>query len=287
MRITSKTERAGEALREMYLWGIVGSIQLVIGLVLFQVNDLVSSVFLLCGFAVKVPLWPFGSWLLRAHVEASTEFSIVLSGLLVKFGVIGVWRLFDFFAHSACRELALFLSFVGLVEASIRLLNQVDLKRIVALTTVIETNWLLICLSVGSSDLEAIGLALVFVHAATTSIEFSMVEFVYKLSGTRSVLAVGGLSASSPQLASIGWLTCLITIGLPGTSIFSMKFLFFTAFIKFNIILAFFLFIVFFLVLPVFFIRIWLLVLSGPAASRGLGNELTLAELAVVLVPIG
>jgi len=61
MRITSKTERAGEALREMYLWGIVGSIQLVIGLVLFQVNDLVSSVFLLCGFAVKVPLWPFGS----------------------------------------------------------------------------------------------------------------------------------------------------------------------------------------------------------------------------------
>lgn len=114
----------------------------------------------------------------------------------------------------------------------------------------------MICLSVGSLELEAIGLALVFVHAATTSIEFSLVEFIYKLTGTRSVLVAGGLSSSSPQLASIGWLTCLITIGLPGTSIFSMKFLFFTAFIKFNLVLAFFLFIVFFLVLPIFFIRV-------------------------------
>lgn len=44
------------------------------------------------GFSVKVPLWPFSSWLLKAHVEASTEFSILLSGYLVKFGVIGLYR---------------------------------------------------------------------------------------------------------------------------------------------------------------------------------------------------
>lgn len=65
-----------------------------------------------------------------------------------------------------------------------------------------------------------------------------------------------------------------------------MKFLFFTAFIKFNVILAFLLFIVFFLVLPVFFIRIWLLVLSGPSTSSRLASELTLSEMVVVLVPI-
>ncbi len=54
--------------------------------------SLLSGFLTLVGFAIKVPLWPFSSWLLKAHVEASTEFSILLSGYLVKFGVIGLYK---------------------------------------------------------------------------------------------------------------------------------------------------------------------------------------------------
>lgn len=106
LRNTAKSERAAEALAEMFLWALVGSACLMLGFVVHTNNGswgLASgqsslyaaegaSLLFLLGFGVKVPLWPFVSWLLKAHVEASTEFSILLSGFLVKFGVWGVAR---------------------------------------------------------------------------------------------------------------------------------------------------------------------------------------------------
>lgn len=86
--------------------------------------------------------------MLKAHVEASTEFSIFLSGFLVKFGVLGLYNVYRHFNNNFYFFYILhFLSLVGLVDATVRLFSQVDLKRIVALTTVIETNWLTLCLS--------------------------------------------------------------------------------------------------------------------------------------------
>jgi NADH-quinone oxidoreductase subunit M len=93
----------------------------------------------LAGFCVKVPTWPFSSWLLKAHVEASTEFSILLSGLLVKFGVIGVLR-FSAMGGAGSPSLLLLLASAGLVDALARMPAQYDLKRVVALTTVVEAN---------------------------------------------------------------------------------------------------------------------------------------------------
>lgn len=97
LRLTAKAERGVEALVEMYVWSVVGSFALVVSLWVRAFSGLaghetISSLALLLGFAVKIPLWPCSSWLLKAHVEASTEFSILLSGFLVKFGVIGLYR---------------------------------------------------------------------------------------------------------------------------------------------------------------------------------------------------
>lgn len=97
--------------------------------------------FLLClGFGVKLPVWPCFSWLLKAHVEASVEFSILLSGIVVKFGALGLQRVVGLQEGSVGGFLLAACGTIAIVEATVRLLAQRDLKRIVALTTVIEVN---------------------------------------------------------------------------------------------------------------------------------------------------
>jgi NADH:ubiquinone oxidoreductase subunit 4 (subunit M) len=92
------------------------------------------------GFGVKVPLWPSTSWLLKAHVEASVEFSILLSGYIVKIGVLGLYRTLLIAEAPSLNLLTSALATIGLLDAGSRLPAQRDLKRIVALTTVIEMN---------------------------------------------------------------------------------------------------------------------------------------------------
>lgn len=95
---------------------------------------------LIAGFGVKVPLWPCFSWLLKAHVEASVEFSILLSGVVVKFGALGLYRALLLQANPFGGHVVLACGTIAIVEATLRLIGQRDLKRVVALTTVIEMN---------------------------------------------------------------------------------------------------------------------------------------------------
>lgn len=110
LRLTSKSERISEAVSEMFMWTLFGSFFLLIGFFLliaevgagtalssnfFAASDLspassLTCIFFFVGFGVKIPTWPFLSWLLKAHVEASVEFSILLSGFIVKLGVLGL-----------------------------------------------------------------------------------------------------------------------------------------------------------------------------------------------------
>lgn len=78
--------------------------------------------------------------MLKAHVEASTEFSIFLSGFLVKFGVIGLFKVIDLLDVDYALTFVLIMSTIGIFDAIGRMFSQVDLKRVVALTTVVETN---------------------------------------------------------------------------------------------------------------------------------------------------
>jgi formate hydrogenlyase subunit 3/multisubunit Na+/H+ antiporter MnhD subunit len=106
LRLTAKSDRVLEAATEMFFWTLVGSLGLFVGFILmylegvigggerqvgFYISTLITSLLVL-GFGVKLPIWPCFSWLLKAHVEASVEFSILLSGIIVKFGVLGLQR---------------------------------------------------------------------------------------------------------------------------------------------------------------------------------------------------
>lgn len=102
-------------------------------------SAVIGMLFLL-GFGVKLPLWPCFSWLLKAHVEASVEFSILLSGVVVKFGALGLYRTAALLPTASCSYLLVACGTLAIIEAALRILSQRDLKRVVALTTVVEMN---------------------------------------------------------------------------------------------------------------------------------------------------
>lgn len=282
--ITIKTDRGLIALVELFIWAIVGSFLLLTGLSIFLIYNLdshytmwevssirtIGSFLLLLGFAVKIPLWPFTSWLLKAHVEASTEFSIFLSGFLVKFGVVIFWKIMFLFDFMYLSNLVLVLSTVGLLSASLSLLYQIDLKKIVALCTVIEMNWLVFSLFIGFDIvLFKLSLVLMFVHASMTTIEFYSVDILYRLYQTRVYFNMSGFAYICPLMSGLFWVMVFVIIGIPGTSVFTCKLLFFTYISHiskgFYVIWA----IIFFIVLPIFFIKIWSSVL-GSYVSRPL-----------------
>lgn len=103
------------------------------------------------GFGVKFPIWPFYDWLPQAHVEASTNFSIFLSGVLVKFAFFGFVKFMLLFGFDNVPLYFYPFILVGFVDSSSKLYYQVDLKKIVAYSTVIEMHWLTIAVVGGTN----------------------------------------------------------------------------------------------------------------------------------------
>jgi formate hydrogenlyase subunit 3/multisubunit Na+/H+ antiporter MnhD subunit len=270
LRVTSKSERVLEAVNEMYFWTLFGSLFLIIGVFYFYAlnnhflflnnvhSDNLLSFFFVIGFGVKVPLWPFTSWLLKAHVEASTEFSILLSGFIIKLGIVCLIKILEIIGNDASFSILFYLAFIGIIDACVKLLYQQDLKKIVALTTVIEVNWLVMCYSLGGSALIFLSGYLLVVHSFTTILEFLLVESISKRYGSRDINYINGMWFHTPNLWYMSLFTVLITIGFPGSSIFFAKLIFFSALLQFSVFYFTILLLLFFLVLPVYFIRLWL-----------------------------
>lgn len=248
--------------------------------------DLFTSLCLLLGFGVKVPVWPCFSWLLKAHVEASVEFSILLSGLIVKLGVWGLVRFLPFCEPQAVLLLAV-AALLAMVEVTVRLWAQRDLKRVVALTTVFEMNWLVFCLCLGGPTFTAIAGLLAVAHSFTTTTEFFLVECVSRRFGTRDCTELQGLFSTTPLLALFTLLGVLVTIGFPGTSLFTLKLFFFTALCSFSLGVTLVLAVIFLVFLPLFFIRLWAPIWLGLApAARAVYFDLTAREATLVGVAL-
>jgi len=272
LKLTSKSERIMEAVGEMFMWTLFGSFFLLMGIFIhfnffncyldyFFSNSLVSnliSFFFLIGFGVKVPIWPCLSWLLKAHVEASVEFSILLSGFIVKLGILGLMRILDIFPNNFSLYILLSFSILAIIDACLRLFVQQDLKRIVALTTVIEMNWLMLCFLLGDQKNLFLVNFIVIVHSFSTTSEFLLVEAISKRFNTRDIWLVSGLWYNCPNLWYLSILVIFITIGFPGTSIFFAKFLFLPSLLNFSIFIFLFFLFFFFFILPIYFMRLWL-----------------------------
>jgi NADH-quinone oxidoreductase subunit M len=102
----------------------------------FEVNFLFLC--FLFGFGVKLPIWPFYGWLPKAHVEASTNFSIFLSGVLVKFAFFGLFKCLLVIELEPTFIYVYPFLILGIVDSVLKLFYQIDLKKLVAYSTVVE-----------------------------------------------------------------------------------------------------------------------------------------------------
>lgn len=180
------------------------------------------------GFAIKVPLWPFHIWLPEAHVEAPTIGSIILAGLLLKLGGYGFLRYVLPIFTDATKyflPLAITLCVIGIVYASLTTLRQVDMKRIIAYSSVAHMSYGM--LGIFSLNFYGIlgGLILMLAHGLVSSALFFLVGIIYDIYGTRLIKYYGGLVHVMPMFCFFLFFFTIANMGLPGLFIFVGEFL--------------------------------------------------------------
>jgi NADH-quinone oxidoreductase subunit M len=172
------------------------------------------------GFAVKVPMWPFHTWLPDAHTEAPTIGSVLLAGVMLKMGTYGFIRIalpmLPYGAQKYAPWIGL-LAVIGIVYAALACLAQKDLKRLIAFSSVGHMGFVML----GIATLTTIGIqAAIFgmvAHGVITGMLFFCVGSIYDRYHTRQIAEIGGgMSEQMPKLAGIFALVAIASLGLPG-----------------------------------------------------------------------
>lgn len=297
----AKTRRCVEAAYLMFFWTQFGALFLIFAFLYlffvagssqfsvishfyfspFEVNFIFLCV--LCGFGVKLPIWPFYGWLPKAHVEASTNFSIFLSGVLVKFAFFGLLKcLLTVQLEPTFIYVYPFLV-LGIVDAVFKLFYQIDLKKLVAYSTVVEMHWLTMCVVSGQSNLMLASFCMLISHALLSTNSFLLVDAIARRFKTRLLTEISGLNFMCPKLFLMVLLNSLIFLGFPGSIFFVSEFLFFTFFFDLFPLLALFLLVFLYLLGPTFFFRSWMNVMFGfsHSLSKSLPVDLSSRELSL------
>jgi NADH-quinone oxidoreductase subunit M len=172
------------------------------------------------GFAVKVPMWPFHTWLPDAHTEAPTIGSVLLAGVMLKMGTYGFIRIALPILPEGARTYAPWiglLAAIGIVYAALACLAQKDLKRLIAFSSVGHMGFVML----GIATLTTIGIqAAIFgmvAHGIITGMLFFCVGSIYDRYHTREISEIGGgMLQRMPKLAGIFIFVCIASLGLPG-----------------------------------------------------------------------
>lgn len=183
---------------------------------------------LFLGFAVKVPMWPFHTWLPDAHVEAPTAGSVILAGVLLKMGTYGFMRILmpmmpNQFSHFWM--IIAILALIAIVYGAFVAMAQKDLKKLIAYSSVNHMGYVTLGCAVAAAGLgtEASRAAAlngaqmqVFSHGLITGALFLLVGVVYERAHTRDLSAFGGLGAKVPVYAGMLAFCSFASLGLPG-----------------------------------------------------------------------
>ncbi|MGF1561631.1 MAG: NADH-quinone oxidoreductase subunit M [Geminicoccaceae bacterium] len=189
------------------------------------------------SFAVKVPMWPFHTWLPDAHVEAPTAGSVLLAGILLKLGGYGFLR----FSLPMLPEASEFftpliyaLSVIAVIYTSLVALMQDDMKKLIAYSSVAHMGIVTIGIFAFNEQGLTGGIFQMLSHGVVSAALFMCVGVIYDRLHTREIAAYGGLASIMPSYALIFMLFTMASVGLPGTSGFVGEILVIVGVFQFN-----------------------------------------------------
>ncbi|MBL4588586.1 MAG: NADH-quinone oxidoreductase subunit M [Alphaproteobacteria bacterium] len=231
---------------KLFLYTLLGSVLMLVALLTlyFQVGtssipelianpvarDLQMWLWLACfaSFAVKMPMWPFHTWLPDAHVEAPTAGSVILAGVLLKMGGYGFLR-FSIPMFPEATEyfmpFVFWLSIIAIIYTSLVALVQEDMKKLIAYSSVAHMGFVTLGLFTMTTQGLQGGVFQMISHGLISAALFLCVGVVYDRLHTREMSKYGGIVKNMPRYATIFMILMLASVGLPGTSGFVGEFL--------------------------------------------------------------
>ncbi len=193
------------------------------------------------AFAIKVPMFPFHTWLPDAHVEAPTAGSVILAGVLLKMGTYGFVRfslpLFPYASHQFM-PLITWLAVAGIIYGALVAMVQEDLKKLVAYSSVSHLGFVILGIFVFNVQGMEGGILQMINHGLSTGALFLIVGMLYERRHTRLIADYGGVTKKMPILAVFFMIMTLSSIGLPGLNGFVGEFLVLLGTFKSNVLLA-------------------------------------------------
>jgi NADH-quinone oxidoreductase subunit M len=197
------------------------------------------------AFAVKVPMFPFHTWLPDAHVEAPTAASVILAAVMLKMGGYGLLRFNLPLYEQATRDWTPFiivLSIIGILYGALVALVQPDMKKLIAYSSVSHMGFVTLGIFVANLQGMEGAMLVMLAHGFNTGGLFLLVGVIYERAHTRQISAFGGLATRMPAYAAYFALFMFASIGLPGLSGFVGEFLVVLGTWKYNELAAFFTF---------------------------------------------
>ncbi|MCC6220178.1 MAG: NADH-quinone oxidoreductase subunit M [Deltaproteobacteria bacterium] len=223
-----------------------------LGQVSFAINDWVSLEFshreelllfsaFLFAFAIKVPIFPLHTWLPDAHVEAPTGGSVILAGVLLKFGIYGLMRFgVPIFPEAVIvfSPVLAWLGVVGIIFGALMAWVQTDMKKLVAYSSVSHLGFCVLGFAAMNKQGFEGAILQMINHGISTAALFLVVGVLYERKHTRLIADYGGLAAKMPAFATVFLIFTLSSIGLPLTNGFIGEFLLLYAGFSYNSVLG-------------------------------------------------